>query len=392
MSVPSKWVLGDKCYFPRNKFMELKLSMTNADPKEDWKEITIENELLRHHTKEQCDAIKSGTEYETDESESPDSPVIAKRRKRAPSFDEEKENVAPKRTPDQKRSREATLVRNSDDRESRSLLNESLTGVSRIEGACAESLYSSPQNKSLTGVSRIEGACAESLYSSPQNKSFQGSQSFKKPEKKAPSYGDTSNKIKHTSNYDSPAPTSISPARMAPDEYDMTISRRLSDRLESLENIVEDVRSRQGKLMKMLVKVHEILKFRDSSASNEDEIPQIESQDDFDSVEDALLDPATKNKLIENIKRFGGSTYTEMINIALKRLMTVDFRCGVNLCGRGGKMAFASTQLFKAIEQAVKQAFSDSTESNIREAIGRHIKGAPDRKGGSGRANKKDKN
>ena len=48
MSVPSKWVLGDKCYFPRNKFMELKLSMINADPKEDWKEIPIENELLRH--------------------------------------------------------------------------------------------------------------------------------------------------------------------------------------------------------------------------------------------------------------------------------------------------------------------------------------------------------
>lgn len=61
---------------------------------------------------------------------------------------------------------------------------------------------------------------------------------------------------------------------------------------------MEDVRSRQGKLMKMLVKVHEILKFRDSSASNEDEIPQIESQDDFESVEDALLDPATKNKLV----------------------------------------------------------------------------------------------
>ena len=61
---------------------------------------------------------------------------------------------------------------------------------------------------------------------------------------------------------------------------------------------MEDVRSRQGKLMKMLVKVHEILKFRDSSSLNEDEMPQIERQDDFDSVEDALLDPATKKKLI----------------------------------------------------------------------------------------------
>ena len=49
---------------------------------------------------------------------------------------------------------------------------------------------------------------------------------------------------------------------------------------------MEDVRSRQGKLMKMLVKVHEILKFRDSSSLNEDEMLQIESQDDFDSVED----------------------------------------------------------------------------------------------------------
>ena len=47
--------------------------------------------------------------------------------------------------------------------------------------------------------------------------------------------------------------------------------------------------------------------------------------------------------------------------------------------------------LHKFIE-AVKQAFSDSNELKIRETIGRHIKGAPDRKGGSGRPNKKDKN
>ena len=48
MSVPSKWVFGGKCYFPKNKWMEIKLAKTNAHPEEDWKEIPIESEVLRN--------------------------------------------------------------------------------------------------------------------------------------------------------------------------------------------------------------------------------------------------------------------------------------------------------------------------------------------------------
>ena len=48
MTVPSKWVMGDRCYFPRNKFMEKKLSKQCVDPNENWKEIIIEKELLRN--------------------------------------------------------------------------------------------------------------------------------------------------------------------------------------------------------------------------------------------------------------------------------------------------------------------------------------------------------
>lgn len=48
MTVPSKWVMGDRCYFPRNKFLERKLSQMCADPEENWKEIAIEKELLRN--------------------------------------------------------------------------------------------------------------------------------------------------------------------------------------------------------------------------------------------------------------------------------------------------------------------------------------------------------
>ncbi|XP_066920140.1 uncharacterized protein [Clytia hemisphaerica] len=140
--------------------------------------------------------------------------------------------------------------------------------------------------------------------------------------------------------------------------------------------------------MKMIVKVHELLKFRDTTQMNEDDIPQIESSDDLESVEEALLDEATKRKLISNIKRFGGSTYVDMVNITLNRLMTVQFQSGLNLCGRFGKIAFGETNLFKTIKTAVSEVFKDSDEKQIRLAIGDHIKGAPDKKGGSGRQKK----
>ena len=45
---------------------------------------------------------------------------------------------------------------------------------------------------------------------------------------------------------------------------------------------------RQGKLMKMMVKIHELLKFRDNPNFNENDISQIENLDDFDDVEEAL--------------------------------------------------------------------------------------------------------
>uniref|UniRef100_A0A7M5X7K9 Uncharacterized protein n=1 Tax=Clytia hemisphaerica TaxID=252671 RepID=A0A7M5X7K9_9CNID len=66
ITVPSKWVMGDVLYYPPNKFMEKKLAMELADPTEKWKEIPIELELLRHRTFEECEDVKSGTEYKTD--------------------------------------------------------------------------------------------------------------------------------------------------------------------------------------------------------------------------------------------------------------------------------------------------------------------------------------
>ena len=54
MSVPSKWVMGEMCYFPKNKYMELKFANQNVDPKEDWKEIPIEKELLRNRKYFKC--------------------------------------------------------------------------------------------------------------------------------------------------------------------------------------------------------------------------------------------------------------------------------------------------------------------------------------------------
>ena len=50
--------------------------------------------------------------------------------------------------------------------------------------------------------------------------------------------------------------------------------------------------------MKQLCKMHELLKFRDTAAFNEDDIPKIETMDDFEAVEEALLDGPTKAKLV----------------------------------------------------------------------------------------------
>eukprot|EP00111_Clytia_hemisphaerica_P010589 TCONS_00030962-protein len=171
----------------------------------------------------------------------------------------------------------------------------------------------------------------------------------------------------------------------------MNVSRKLSDRLTSLENNVEGVKGRQHKLMEMLVKIHELLKFRDQSAARDSTIPSIEDENDFESVEHALMDDSTRNEFVKNIKRLGGSNYVDMVNITLDRIMTIRFQSEWNLDGRNNKRAFKDTKLCSAITDAVLAAFpktADATDQKIKSAIGKHLKRAPFKKGGTGKLNK----
>ncbi len=53
--------------------------------------------------------------------------------------------------------------------------------------------------------------------------------------------------------------------------------------------------------MEQLVKIMDLLKFRDRSDNVESTIPSIESQEDFESVESALESKNTKSELVSTI-------------------------------------------------------------------------------------------
>uniref|UniRef100_A0A7M5XBL4 Uncharacterized protein n=1 Tax=Clytia hemisphaerica TaxID=252671 RepID=A0A7M5XBL4_9CNID len=152
LTVPSKWVMGKNLYYPKDKFSELKLSRQLADPQADWKEIPIEQELIRFRTMEECHAVKSGTEYDDTDQEIGNSlshQKVTVKRKSCQEENKTQTSLPGGMTPDSNRRE---IVSSSSEKKQR-LTSKRLADITSpvLNGACSASAYKNMKSRISRG-------------------------------------------------------------------------------------------------------------------------------------------------------------------------------------------------------------------------------------------------
>eukprot|EP00111_Clytia_hemisphaerica_P011520 TCONS_00033814-protein len=354
ITVPSKWVIGKCLYYPKDKFMERKLAKNLADPEESWREIPIEQEMLRFRTVGECDAVRSGTEYDTSDTEESSQKSSQKRKISEASFESSPSWSLPGATAGiTPKSDKRALVTSSSEKKKRltenladatsRVLNEPLPLHSEIshkkstlkryknfeDDMDEDDDFEMPDKPISPPPPNSHSSNRHSSYhslnhhlphqqSSNRHLPHQQSSSHHSPHQKSSNHQSPHQQLSnhqspshqspsrhslndHQSNHHSPVYHRKDSQQAAAAEIDMFVGKRLDDRLNAIEKSVADVNERQRKLLEQLVKIHELLKFRDRNDNVESTIPSIENQEDFESVESALESINTKSELVSTI-------------------------------------------------------------------------------------------
>jgi len=365
MTVPSKWIVGDNLCWPNNNNQVSTLFRQMADPKDSWKQIQITRQLYQG-TREECDNISSGTEYDSQPNDINARFVCDDE---VPLFRNNLSNVSHRsssspRNPASKVSdcpqfSSSTLSASGSQNDSQILLKKRKRVVLYDDDDDDDENITSAISSSLKQRKRVfedddYEYCEESI-------SFAAG----------------------TSSSSTPK-SSVLPSLTTPNPIIGKKTGTTESRLANIERDIRTINKRQESLMTMMVRIHEAVKAK-RSLTDDSELPFLTSKEEFDILKEKLSDQQEKKKLIDQLKRIGGKDCKMMAYAIINRTMSIQFQGQCNLAGNNGKVAFGVGDFYKAILVAITSRHPESSEKQVREDMGKKFKNAPDVKGGVGR-------
>ncbi|VDI16439.1 Hypothetical predicted protein [Mytilus galloprovincialis] len=177
-------------------------------------------------------------------------------------------------------------------------------------------------------------------------------------------------------------------------DFDKTCISQLFTHMQYDSKAADNVREFQKKMVCLLLEmrtgVNELLGRQvDGTGAAAVPLPDVltskaETIEDFNNINDLLQNQQEQMRMIEHLKRIGGSTYKDNVQNILGRVMSNELMSKYNMKGNRGKLKFETTAMCKVIVESAKKMFP-VTEHDILKVTAAYLNYAPDRIGGGGR-------
>ncbi|KAJ8016680.1 hypothetical protein DPEC_G00009770 [Dallia pectoralis] len=114
----------------------------------------------------------------------------------------------------------------------------------------------------------------------------------------------------------------------------------------------------------------------------------LELVDSIDQLQQLNIQLASEEKrkiMTAQMSKIGGATLRENVINVMKRVLTNNLMSNMNMDGTGEKLPFRKIELYNVMIGAIQKSQPGITEASIGSLMAKHLRAAPDRRGGTGR-------